>query len=165
MTSKKQIFLDISFVKTNTQTTIKKVSKRRQHDNKWTWTSPTIMRELRNEIERRVEVWENEKLQFEHFEFSQTFTSVSITYGNTEKNVFYFFYKITRRKLRRGNSFLYQSVNSPYRSRWRIMGWTFPCFPYSYRNTAFSQSKLAFSKCYFIKFILSRYTSMRYILF
>ena len=27
----------------------------------------------------------------------------------------------------------------------------FPCFPYSYKNTAFSQSKLAFSKCYFIK--------------
>ena len=36
--------------------------------------------------------------------------------------------------------------------RWRIMAWTFPCFPYSYRNTAFSQSKLTFSKCYFIKF-------------
>ena len=30
------------------------------------------------------------------------------------------------------------------------MVWTFPCFPYSYRNTAFSQSKLTFSKCYFI---------------
>ena len=71
------------------------------------------------------------------------------------KKVFYFVYKITRRKLKRGNSLLYQSVNSPYRSRWRmrwrIMAWTFPCFPYSYRNTAFSQSILTFSKCYFIK--------------
>ena len=28
------------------------------------------------------------------------------------KHVFYFFYKITRRKLRLGNSLLYQSVNS-----------------------------------------------------
>ena len=26
----------------------------------------------------------------------------------------------------------------------------YPCFPYSYRNTAFSQSKLTFSKCYLI---------------
>ena len=31
-------------------------------------------------------------------EFSQTSTSVSVTYGNTGKNVFYFFYKITRGK-------------------------------------------------------------------
>ena len=58
------------------------------------------------------------------------------------------------RKLKRGNSLLCQSVNSPYcsrwRMRWRIMAWTFPCFLYSYRNTAFSQSKLTFSKCYFI---------------
>ena len=75
-------------------------------------------------IETRVEVWENEKLKWEHepvgrvfprnFEFSQTSTSVSITYGNTGKNVFYFVYKITRRKLKRGNSLLYQRVNSPY---------------------------------------------------
>ena len=58
---------------------------------------------------------EREKSVFPHyFEFSQTSTSVYITYGNTGKNVFYFFYKITRRKLKRGNSFLYQSVNSPY---------------------------------------------------
>ena len=34
------------------------------------------------------------------------------------KKCFLLFYKITRRKLKRGNS-LYQSVNSPYRSRWR----------------------------------------------
>ena len=47
-------------------------------------------------IERLVEVWENEKLKWE---FSQTFTSVSITYRNTVKTVFYFFYKITPRKL------------------------------------------------------------------
>ena len=87
-----------------------------------------------------------------YFEFSQASTSVliSITYGNTE-NCFYFFYKITRRKLKRGNSLLYQSVNSQYcswwRMRWRIMAWTVPSFPYSYRNTAFNQSKLLFSKC------------------
>ena len=46
-------------------------------------------------IETRVEVWESEKLKWEHepvgrvfpryLEFSQTFISVSITYGNTEK--------------------------------------------------------------------------------
>ena len=36
--------------------------------------------------------------------------------------LFHFFYKITRRKLRCRNSFLYQSVNSPFRSR-RRMGW------------------------------------------
>ena len=34
--------------------------------------------------------------------------------------------------------------------RWRIMAWTFPCFPHSYRNTALSQTKLTFSKCYSI---------------
>ena len=49
-----------------------------------------------------------------YFEFSQTSTSVSITYGNI--NV----YKITRRKLKRGNSLLYRGGNSPYRSRWRM---------------------------------------------
>ena len=65
-------------------------------------------------------------------------------------NVFNFFYKITRRKLKRGNSFLYWRVNSPYCLWWRIMAWTFLCFPYSYRNTAFNQSKLMFSNCYFI---------------
>ena len=32
-----------------------------------------------------------------------------------------------------------------------MMAWTFQCFTYSYRNTAFSQAKLTFSKCYFIK--------------
>ena len=81
-------------------------------------------------IETRVEVWENEKLKWEHepvgrvfpryFEFSQTSTSVSITYENTGKHVFYFFHKIIRRKLKRGNS-LYRSVNSPYCSLWRMM--------------------------------------------
>ena len=58
-------------------------------------------------IETRVEVWENENL-----------SSVSITYGNTGMNVFYFFYKISCRKLVKGGiSVLYlcpQSVNSPY---------------------------------------------------
>ena len=57
-------------------------------------------------------------------------------HGNTGKNVFYLFYEITRRKLKHGNSLLYRSVNSRYcswwRMRWRMMAWTFPCFPYSY---------------------------------
>ena len=70
------------------------------------------------------------------------------------ENVLYFFYEITRR-----NSLLYQSVNSPHcsrwRMRWRIMGWTFPCFPHSYRNMAFNQSKLKFSKCYFINWLIT----------
>ena len=60
-------------------------------------------------MEARVEVWENEKLKWEHepagrvfprnFEFSQTSTSVSITRGNTRGggggggDVFYAFYK------------------------------------------------------------------------
>ena len=39
--------------------------------------------------------------------FSQTFTSVSITYGTRKENVFYFFYKLTRRKLKRGNCILF----------------------------------------------------------
>ena len=85
--------------------------------------------------------WEHEPIErvfSRYFEFSQTFTSVSITYGITGKNVFYFFYKITRRKLKRWNSLLYQSVNSPYCLWWRIMAWTFPCFP-----------KLTFWKYYF----------------
>ena len=30
-----------------------------------------------------------------------------------------------------------------------MMAWTFPCFPYSYRNVDFSQWNLAFSKRYF----------------
>ena len=63
--------------------------------------------------EREIEVYFKR-----NFEFSQTSTSVSITYGNTGENVFYFFYKITRRKLKRGNSLLYRSVNSPYCSWW-----------------------------------------------
>ena len=36
-------------------------------------------------------------------------------------------------------------------------GMNFPCFPYSCSNTAFSQAKLIFSKCYFIK----AYTELR----
>ena len=42
-----------------------------------------------------------------YFEFSQTFTSVSITYGTRKQKVFYFFYKLTRRKLKRGNCILF----------------------------------------------------------
>ena len=93
-----------------------------------------------------------------YFEFSQTSTSVSITYGNTVKNVFYFFYKITRRKVKRGNRLLYQSVDSPYCSWWRIR-WResfHACFPNSTRNTAFSQSKLTFSKYYIFAFNIAR---------
>ena len=60
------------------------------------------------------------------------------------ENVFHFVYKITRRKLRCGNSLLCQSVNSPY---WRE---SFHVFHKLYINMAFSQSKLTFSKCYFI---------------
>ena len=55
-----------------------------------------------------MEVLENEKLKWErelvgqvfprYFEFFKTFTNVSVTYGNTLKDVFYFFYKITCRK-------------------------------------------------------------------
>ena len=37
--------------------------------------------------------------------------SVSITYGNTGKNIFYFFYKIRRRKIKRGNRLLYRRIN------------------------------------------------------
>ena len=47
-------------------------------------------------------------------------TSVSITYGNTGINVFYFFYKITRSILKRGSSFLHESGNSLHCSRWRM---------------------------------------------
>ena len=112
-----------------------------------------------------MEVWEKEKLKcMEHdsarqvfpryCEFSQISTSVSITYGNSGKSVFYFFYRVTRRKLKCGNKLLYQSVNSPYcswwRMRWRIMAWTFPCFPHSYRNTAFSsqfQNVILYCNC------------------
>ena len=53
-----------------------------------------------------MEVWENEKLKWEHepigrmfprnFEFSQTSTSVCTMYVNTGKKYLYFFYKITR---------------------------------------------------------------------
>ena len=64
-------------------------------------------------IEIRVEVWENER-EFEvgtrarmasfprYFGFFQTFTSVPMQYNVWEhgKSVFYFFYKITRRKLK-----------------------------------------------------------------
>ena len=70
-----------------------------------------------------MEVWENEKLQREHepigrmfshnFGLSQTFMSVPITYRNTGKYVFYFFYEIARRKLKRRNILFCQSVNSP----------------------------------------------------
>ena len=113
-------------------------------------------------IETQVEVWKNEKLQWEHIEACRASVStlfrvlpnfLKCFYNVCEhrKNIFYFFYKITRRKLKHRNSRLYRSVNSLYCSRWRIwwhiMVWT---FPYSYRNTAFSQSKLTFSKCYFI---------------
>ena len=99
-------------------------------------------------IETRVEVWENEKLQWEYERSSgRVFQPRCFEFSH----VFYFFYKIIRRKLKRGNSLLCQSVNSL--SLFMLgyaMAWTFPCFPYSYRNATFSRSKLTFSKCYFI---------------
>ena len=71
--------------------------------------------------------------------------------GTRGGNIFYFFYKITRRNPKRGNSLLYQSVNSPYHSRWRmrwrIIAWLLHVF---HTVIAFSQSNLTFSKCYFI---------------
>ena len=125
-----------------------------------------------------MEVWENEKLKWEHeprsanvstqFRVFPNFHECFYNVWNMGKNVFYFFYKITRRKLKRGSSLLYRSVNSPYcswwRMRWRIMAWTFPCFPYSYRNTAFNQSKVAFSKCYFIINYANNIRKMRILL-
>ena len=71
-----------------------------------------------------MEVLEDEKLKWEHepvervfarySEFSRTSTSVSITYGNTGKIVFYFFDKITHRNQVKCGNNLYQSLNSPY---------------------------------------------------
>ena len=64
------------------------------------------------------------------------------------ENVFYFFYKITGRKLQRGNSLIYQSVNSTYMLAYAM----------AYNSTRdlsmfsifISQSKFTFVKCYFI---------------
>ena len=47
----------------------------------------------------RVEVWEDEILQWEDVCFYNVWEN--------DKNIFYFFYKITPRKLKRGNSLLY----------------------------------------------------------
>ena len=125
-----------------------------------------------------MEVWQNEKLQWEHkptgqvfpryFEFSQTFMSVSILYGNIVKNVFYYFYKITCRKLKCGNSLLYQSGNSLYRSRWRLR-WRIMVWPASHVfHTVIGTQLLAnqssnFSKSYFIivymYIVMSRYST------
>ena len=59
-------------------------------------------------IETRVEVRKPAGRVFSrYFEFSQTSTSVSITYGTRKKNVFYFFYRLTRRKLKRENCILF----------------------------------------------------------
>ena len=49
-------------------------------------------------IETQVEVWENKKFPY-YFEFSQTFTTVSVMFWNTGKNVFCFFYKITHDRI------------------------------------------------------------------
>ena len=63
------------------------------------------------------------------------------------------FYKMTGIKLKRRDIIRYQSVNSSYCSCDGIYNAViFPCFPYSYKNTSFSQSKLTFSKCYCILF-------------
>ena len=80
--------------------------------------------------EREIEVRKWKWVFPRHLQFSQTSTSGNMyVYGNMGKNVFYFFYKITRRKLKRRNSLLfYQSANSPYCSRWRIVAWYFHVF-------------------------------------
>ena len=86
-----------------------------------------------------------------------TFTGVSITYGSTGGNAFYFFYKITRKNLR-GNSLLYQSVNSPYRSWWRmcdgVSEWREPFHVFHTvieTRLLAKQISITFSKCYHIK--------------
>ena len=87
--------------------------------------------------EREIEVGTSRASQFSrHFEFSQTSTSVSITMQNNLQKA------KTCSLLKRKFSILFMMA---------FNGVMFPCFPYSYRNTAFSQSKFAFSKCYFIK--------------
>ena len=112
-------------------------------------------------IETQMEVWENEKLKWEHeprsanvstqFRVFPNFHECFYNVWNMGKNVFYFFYKITRRKLKRGNSLLYQSVNSPYCSWWRMRWRDLSMFSIpSYGNMAFSQWKLPLLKCYFI---------------
>ena len=55
------------------------------------------------------------------------------------------------RKLKRGNSLLYQSKFSMLFMMAYAMEYNGACFPYSYRNTVFRQSKLTFSKCYFFQ--------------
>ena len=73
-------------------------------------------------IETLVKLWENEKLKWEHEPVERVFCYSSrklsrvqsITYGNTGGGgIFYYPYKITRAKLKRGN-------NSPYCWRWRM---------------------------------------------
>ena len=101
--------------------------------------------------EREIEVWIPR-----NFEFSQTCMSFLYRMGTRGKNVLYFVYKITRTKLlKRGNrpslsKRKFSILSSWWRMRWRIMAWTFLCFPYSYRNMAFNQSRPTFWKCYFI---------------
>ena len=112
--------------------------------------------EIRVGVGRTIK-WEHEPAQRvfpRYFACLQTSTSVSITYRNTGGNVFYIFYKITRRKLKRGNKpSLSNCVNSPYCSWWR-MRWRRPFYDSNaiieILNTAFSQSNLAFCKCYLI---------------
>ena len=57
----------------------------------------------------RVEVWEDEILQWEDVCFYNVWEN--------DKNIFYFFYKITPRKLKRGNSLLYYIDASVLRNR------------------------------------------------
>ena len=97
-------------------------------------------------IETRVEVWENEKLQWycisTQFRVLPNFHECFYNVWEHRENVFYFFYKI--------KAFLSKRKFSvPFKMAY-AMAWTFSCFPYSYKNTDFSQSKLTFSKCYFI---------------
>ena len=79
-----------------------------------------------------MEVWVNEKLKWEHEpvgqfpvlpNFHDCFYNVW-EHGN--KCLLFLLYNNPYRKLKRGNSLLYHSVNSPYCSWWRIMAWIFP---------------------------------------
>ena len=86
-------------------------------------------------IETRVEVWENKNTSpqgecFHAISSSPKLSRTQFTFTKTNGNtVFNIFYKITHRKLKRGNSLLYRIVNYPYcswwRMRWRIMAWTY----------------------------------------
>ena len=108
-----------------------------------------------------------------YFEFYQTSTSVSITCGNTEKM---FSVLLTRGKLNCGNS---PSLSKRKFSILFIMAYAvayngvnliFPCMFSMHaiietRLLGFSQSKLTFTKCYFIIYIKTILNYLNSILF